>query len=165
MRGGGGGDNTPGKVTERPGLSEDQRATRACIGMAAVEVASAEVVGGEIGAINGKADHVEPSRPLRRLCPDLLISESTEKLRRHWRASFFPLLLCFVLFSGIFNFYIMSHFQKSYNNNTRSPSWCGSVDAVPACKPKGHWFGSQSGYMPGFQARSPLGGVREATTL
>ena len=32
------------------------------------------------------------------------------------------------------------------------------------CKPKGHWFNSQSGHMPGLQARSPVGGAREATT-
>ena len=25
------------------------------------------------------------------------------------------------------------------------------------CWPKGHWFDSQSGHMPGLQARSPLG--------
>ena len=28
------------------------------------------------------------------------------------------------------------------------PDWCGSVDWVPACEPKGCWFDSQSGYMP-----------------
>ena len=44
------------------------------------------------------------------------------------------------------------------------PGWCGSVDWALACKPKGHWFNSQSGHMPGLQARSPVGGVREATT-
>ena len=35
------------------------------------------------------------------------------------------------------------------------PGWCGSVDWVPACEPKG--------CMPGVQARSPVGGVWEAT--
>ena len=45
-----------------------------------------------------------------------------------------------------------------------SPGWCGSVDWVPACEPKGHWFDSQSGHMPGLWARSPVGGAREATT-
>ena len=44
------------------------------------------------------------------------------------------------------------------------PGWCGSVDWVPACEPKGHRFDSQSGHMPGLQARSPIGGVQEATT-
>ena len=29
---------------------------------------------------------------------------------------------------------------------------------------RGHWSNSQSGYMPGLQARSPVGGVGEATT-
>ena len=37
------------------------------------------------------------------------------------------------------------------------PGWCGSVDSVPACKPAGHQFDSQSGHMPGLQARSPVG--------
>ena len=36
-----------------------------------------------------------------------------------------------------------------------NPDWCGSV---PACKPKDRWFNSQSGYLPGLQARSPVGG-------
>ena len=44
------------------------------------------------------------------------------------------------------------------------PCWCGSVDRVPTYKPKGHQFHSQSGHMPGLQARSPAGGTREATT-
>ena len=44
-----------------------------------------------------------------------------------------------------------------------SPGWCGSVDWVPAFKPKGHQFDSQSGHMPGLQARSPVRGVWEAT--
>ena len=44
------------------------------------------------------------------------------------------------------------------------PGWCGSVDWVLACKPEGHWFDSQSGHMPELQARSPVGGVQEATT-
>ena len=33
----------------------------------------------------------------------------------------------------------------------------------PACKPEGRQFDSQSGHMPGSWARSPVGGVREAT--
>ena len=43
------------------------------------------------------------------------------------------------------------------------PSWCGSVDWAPACKLKGHQFDSQSGHMPGLRARSPVGGLQEAT--
>ena len=35
---------------------------------------------------------------------------------------------------------------------------------VPACKPKGPQFNSQSGHMPGFQAGSPMGGTREVNT-
>ena len=41
-----------------------------------------------------------------------------------------------------------------------SLAWCGSVD----WEPKGHRFDSQSGHMPGLRARSPVGGVWEATT-
>ena len=48
-------------------------------------------------------------------------------------------------------------------NSDDSPGWCGSVDRAPACELKGHWFDSQSGHMPGLRARSPVGGVREAT--
>ena len=43
-------------------------------------------------------------------------------------------------------------------------SWCSSVDWVPACEPKYHWFDSQLGHIPGFWARSPVGDTREATT-
>ena len=45
-----------------------------------------------------------------------------------------------------------------------SPGWCGLVDWVLACKPKGLQFDSQSGHMPRLWARCPVGGVWEATT-
>ena len=51
----------------------------------------------------------------------------------------------------------------SYQSQRGSPGWCGSVDWVPACKPKSHWFDSQSGNLPGLQTRSPDEGLREAT--
>ena len=44
------------------------------------------------------------------------------------------------------------------------PGWCGFMDSAPACEPKGLWFDSHSGHMPGLWARSPFGGVREAAT-
>ena len=54
---------------------------------------------------------------------------------------------------------------KVYLNKERAlPGWCGSVDWALACKPKGCWFGSQSGHMPGLQARSPVGDAWETTT-
>ena len=34
------------------------------------------------------------------------------------------------------------------------PGWHGSVDWVPGCEPKDHWFDSQSRHMPGLGARS-----------
>ena len=46
-----------------------------------------------------------------------------------------------------------------------SPGWCGSVDWVPAYEPKCHRFDRQPGHMLGLQARSPVGGVQESTTL
>ena len=49
-------------------------------------------------------------------------------------------------------------------NNKISPGCCGSVHWVPACEPKGCWFDSQSGHIPGVWARSPVGGAWEATT-
>ena len=32
-----------------------------------------------------------------------------------------------------------------------------------ACEPKGHWFDSQSGHMPGLRGQYPDGGVQDAT--
>ena len=56
----------------------------------------------------------------------------------------------------------------SVKSSNSIPSWCGSMDGVLACKPKGHWFNSQSGHMPGLQTGSPELGRRgvawEATT-
>ena len=51
----------------------------------------------------------------------------------------------------------LAHFIKI------SPGCCGSVDWVPACEPKGYQFDSQSGHMPEFQAKFPVGGARKAT--
>ena len=48
--------------------------------------------------------------------------------------------------------------------SVKLPGWCGSVDWALACEPKGHWLDSQSGHMPGLQARSPVGSVQAATT-
>ena len=45
-----------------------------------------------------------------------------------------------------------------------SPGWCGSVDRALACEPKGRWFDSQSGHMPGLWTRSLVGIIQEATT-
>ena len=40
----------------------------------------------------------------------------------------------------------------------------GSVNWVPACETKGHWFNSWSGHMPWLWARSPAECTPEATT-
>ena len=56
---------------------------------------------------------------------------------------------------------LRAFFEKK--NTKLHPGWCGSVDRVPACRLKGHLFDSQAGHVPGMQARSPVGGVQEAT--
>ena len=45
----------------------------------------------------------------------------------------------------------------------KCPGWRGIVDLMQACKPKCCRFNSQSRHMPGLWARSPAGGVQEAT--
>ena len=54
-------------------------------------------------------------------------------------------------------------FQTLNFKNWNSPGWCGSMAWAPTCHLRGYLFDSQSGHMPGLQARSPAGGVREAT--
>ena len=44
------------------------------------------------------------------------------------------------------------------------PGWCSSVNWAQAWDPEGRSFNSRSGHMPGLWARSPVGGVWEATT-
>ena len=53
---------------------------------------------------------------------------------------------------------LMKECQDLLENKMGSPGWCASVDWVPACKPKGHWFDSHSGHMPGLWVRCPVGG-------
>ena len=53
--------------------------------------------------------------------------------------------------------------QVYLNFKKTSPGWCGSVASVPACGQKRLWFDSHSGPVPGLQAGSPVGGVREVT--
>ena len=50
------------------------------------------------------------------------------------------------------------------NKMSVSPGWCGSVNCVPACEPKGCWFDSLSGHMPGLWARFPVESMWETTT-
>ena len=59
--------------------------------------------------------------------------------------------------------YFLIH-ARTFKKKFLFPGWCGSVDWVPlACEPKGCWFDSQSGHMPGLWARSLVGGMQEAT--
>ena len=41
------------------------------------------------------------------------------------------------------------------------PGCCGSVDWSLACEPKGHWFDSQTGHVPGPCGPGPQWGMRE----
>ena len=54
-------------------------------------------------------------------------------------------------------FCCLMYFQNFFGESNKimyiSSGWCGSVDWIPACEPKGHWFDSQSGYMPGLQTK------------
>ena len=45
--------------------------------------------------------------------------------------------------------------RRGVPEDTEYPGWCGSVDRAPKCRR----FNSQSGPMPGLQARSPVGGA------
>ena len=58
----------------------------------------------------------------------------------------------------------INSYKNSKKKKKKSLGWCGSVDWTWACKPKGCWCDSQSGHMPGLQARSPVEGAWEATT-
>ena len=58
----------------------------------------------------------------------------------------------------------MEQSPQHKQNIENRPGWCGSMDSVLAPEPKGCWFDSQSGHMPGLQARTPVGGAQEATT-
>ena len=44
--------------------------------------------------------------------------------------------------------------KSTVENKKEAPYWCDLVGCVPACEPKGHWFNTQSGHMPGLWARS-----------
>ena len=63
-----------------------------------------------------------------------------------------------------YHFIFINYFARYLKLNIFRPGWCSSVDGVRACEPKGRWFDSPSGHTPGLQARSPVGGAREATT-
>ena len=45
--------------------------------------------------------------------------------------------------------------------NYFSPGWCGSVDWMLACEPKGRQFNSQSGHMPELGAKVPSWGYEK----
>ena len=61
--------------------------------------------------------------------------------------------------------YCVSNFPFcSKNDAIFCPGWCGSADWAPDDKPKDRLFDSRSQHMPGLWARSPVGGMWEATT-
>ena len=69
----------------------------------------------------------------------------------------------FLKYDFIFK-YLRNPITCAPKNNYRSPGWCGSMDSVAACEPKGHQFDSQLGHMPRMWDRSPVGSPQEATT-
>ena len=81
-----------------------------------------------------------------------------------WRCALFLPDLGNFVFSFFFRCFLKENF-KLYNhsysnfidNKSLRPGWCGSVDWVPACEPKGCWFDSQSGHMPGLGPGPQLG--------
>ena len=79
---------------------------------------------------------------------------STGKLFNSVSFPLFPGFLCDVLNSHKYLIWMPAPLKRK----TISPGWCGSVDWVLACKPKGRQFNAQSGHMPGLQARSPVKG-------
>ena len=111
-----------------------------------------------------------------------------------WTLRLLNLLICMILWGFLGQVNIENHFQRSplatfgksstyltfkkiqikktlskeghqfTSTKFCSPGWGGSVDWVPACKPKGHRFDSQSGHIPGLWARSLVGGAQETTT-
>ena len=58
----------------------------------------------------------------------------------------------------------LSYQARALKGGDICPGWCSSVDWALDYEPKGCQFSSQSGHMPGLQARSPVGGTQEATT-
>ena len=69
-----------------------------------------------------------------------------------------------LVFMWIFSFFSWKAYFFHQNLKELHPGWCSSVDWERAYEPKGHWFNSQSGYMPQLRAMSPVGGVQETAT-
>ena len=92
---------------------------------------------------------------LRRLCPAEISKFAL------WGVFFFHSELSCLILNGAFldQQPIFYSFLKKI-----SPGWYSSVDWVPAWEPKGCWFDSQSGHIPGLQTGSPVGGMQEAPT-
>ena len=68
------------------------------------------------------------------------------------------------VWSSLIYYRVHTKTVQTISKRAFSPGWCGSVDWVLACEPKGCWFDSQSGHMPGLQARFSVGAKWEATT-
>ena len=75
---------------------------------------------------------------------------------------FFLFHLHFLIFLQLLCISYIKKNNESYFTKEGSTGWYGSVDWVLAYEPKGRWFYSQSGHMPGLRARSPVEGVWEA---
>ena len=61
--------------------------------------------------------------------------------------------------------YMIHRKKNKLKTSFVSPGWCGSVEGVLTCEPKGHQFSSQSRAYAQVVGGSPVGGVQKATTL
>ena len=99
---------------------------------------------------------------------DAFSGSSLLKALRGWQRGSCLSLVTRVSFWGLLNREVnwknISGWMFVRSNTWDCSGWCGSVDWGQAWEQKGCWFDSRSGHMPGLQARSPVGGVREATT-
>ena len=69
-------------------------------------------------------------------------------------------LICILFYVHAILQYNLQYFQKPF-----LLSWLVWLSGLSVgCKPKDCWFKSQSGHMPGLQARSPVGATWAATT-
>ena len=109
----------------------------------------------------------------------ILIYPRHWKLKRHmiWKYFHAIMRLSFYFLDNVFWWTIFKKFDKvkiicflilllvllvPYLRNQPWLVWLTGLSDT--CEPKGHWYNSQSGHMPGLWARSPVGGAQEATT-
>ena len=149
----------PGKTVLRPGAAWTH-------GPGCREATGADLGGARRGGVwastHSSTVSWQTSRNIHELPPRLTCCTSLIKVTK-WLWLHFDL-------PDLVQIFLVANLNQKTNRNghsrkcSSSPGWCGSVDWAPAYEPKGHWFDSQAGHVPRLQARSPVGGVQEATT-